>query len=248
MEPNYIEDLCVDDIPTQSTDSLLESLSLEIMEDSILQQINSGFNSSRDFLSTVIDKFNAIVENTDSDSARGIKHEMLNWTNRIILEIVHRYGLAYDNSFDESLECIDVLEALYNFFVIDRRENIESFFVNYIDVNKKQLAETIGIGGRSGDVTTIANKKKNISKNNIPILSNIDETVKFIVNAGITTEEFFTYVNDGDLYTSNVECYFEEGILIGNFFRDYVELEVDSGTGEISMNLRSSIRMSLITN
>ena len=101
MEPNYIEDLCVDDIPTQSTDSLLESLSLEIMEDSILQQINSGINSSRDFLSTVVDKFNAIVDNADDDSARGIKHEILNWTNRIILAIVHRYGLAYDNSFDE---------------------------------------------------------------------------------------------------------------------------------------------------
>ena len=248
MQPEYIEDLRVEDIPTQSTDSLLESLSLEIMGDSIMQQINSDINSSRDFLSTVIDKFNVIIENADSDSVRGIKQEVMSWAEKLVLAIVHKYSLGYNNPDDESLEILDILESMYNFFILDRKEKTTEFFIQYIDINKKQLAETMGIGSRSGDVTTIANKKKNISKHNIPILSNIDETVKHILESGVTTEEFLSIIDDGDLHTSNVAYYFESGMLIGEIFNDYVGLEVKTITGEISMDLRCAIRMNLSIN
>lgn len=246
MNEGYIEDLNVEDIATQTTDSLLESLSLEIMESSIMDQITQGRNSSRDFLETIIEKFNAIEENADADSVRGIRMEMMDWCNRLIRAIVSEYNLGYNNPGEETLECIDILESLYHFFILDRKENTKEFFINYININKKQIIDTLGIGGRGSDITSLAYRKKNIQKNNVPILSNLPEVIQFIVNSSsITSEEFFQLVDDGDLYTSNVRYYFESGMLVGAFFDDYVRKEVGTYTDDISTELRTAIRTSL---
>lgn len=246
MNTGYIDDLNIEEIHSQSADSLLESLSLEIMESSIMDQINNNQNSSRDFLETVIEKFNAIVENADSDSVRGIKYEMVEWCNRLILAIIREYNLGYNNPGEDSLDCIDILESLYHFFVLDKKENTKTFFINYININKKRIIDTLGIGGRGSDVTSLAYRKKNISKNNIPILSNLSEVIQFIMNSSsVTSEEFFSLVNDGDYYASNIQYYFESGMLVGVFFDDYVKNEIGSYADDISTELRAAIRADL---
>lgn len=242
----FIDELNVDDIPTQSTDSLLESLSLEIMESSINDQITYGSNTSRDFLETVINKFNAIIENSNDETSRGIKHEMLEWTNRLILSIVNEYNLGYNNPGEDSLENLDILESLYHFFVIDRERYTKDFFIKYIDIHKRDIINSMGIGGRGTDITTIANKKKNISKYNIPILSNLTEVISFIMNSNdIDSETFLSLVDEGEVYTSNISYYFETQMLVGDFFNKYVESEVGGFNDEISNDLRIAIRMNL---
>lgn len=246
MTEQFIDDLCVDDISTQSTDSLLESLSLEIMETSIKDQINGERSSDRDFLSTVIDKFEAITNNADTDSIRGISNEIIDWSNRLILAIVHEYNLGYNNPGDDSLENLDILESLYNFFVLDRKRYTKEFFIKYIDINKKQIIDSMGIGGRGTDITTIANRRKNINKLNVPILSNLTEVISYIINnTDVDSDEFLNIVDEGELYTSNVKYYFDTGMLVGNFFLKYVEEEVGSYTDEVSGELRTAIRTNL---
>ena len=246
MQEQYIDELCVDDIPNKSTDSLLESLSLEIMETSIIDQINGDRLSDRDFLSTVIDKFNAIVENSDTDTIRGISNEMVEWSERLILAIIHEYNLGYNNPGEDTLENLDILESLYHFFVLDRKRYTKDFFIKYIDINKRQIIDAMGISGRGTDITTIANKKKNINKLNIPILSNLTEVIQFIMNnEDITSDIFLDIVDEGEVYTSNVRYYFESGLIMGDFFFKYVEEEVGNYTDEVSGELRTAIRMTL---
>ena len=242
----YIDELCVEDIPTQTTDSLLESLSLDIMEESIRDQITLNVNPNRDFLGTIIDKFNAIVENADADSVRGIKQEMLEWCNRLISTIVNEYELGYNNPGEESLDCIDILESLYHFFVLDRRRNTKNFFIKYIEINKKEIIDAMCLTNKGTDITTIANKKKNISKDNISILSNLTEVIEFIMSsAGVSSTGFIDLVDEGDLYTSNVSYYFDTDMLAGDFFLKYIEEEVGGYTTDISTDLRTSIRSNL---
>lgn len=246
MEEQYIDDLCVDDIPTQSTDSLLESLSLEIMETSIKDQINGDRSSDRDFLGTVLDKFNAITDNADSDTIRGISDEIIEWANRLIVSIVNEFNLGYNNPGEESLENLDILESLYHVFILDRKRHTEEFFINYININKERLIETMGIGGRGTDVTTIANKKKKINKNNVPILSNIDEVVHYIVNnEDISPELFLNIIDDGEIYISNIKYYFDCDMLCGDFFYKFVEEETGGYLNNVSGELRSAIRIDL---
>lgn len=247
MNEEYVGDLYIEDIPTLTTDTLLESLSLEIMETSIMDQITQGINPNRDFLETIIDKFNAIVENADEDSVRGIKNEMIEWCNRLIIAIIDKFNLGYNNYDNDSLYCMDVLESLYHFFILDRTENTKTFFINYIEINKKEIIETLGIGGRGTDVTSLSYKKKNVHKNNVPILSNLTEVIQFILNSNcVTPDEFFNIIDDGALYTSNVHSYFNDGMIVGDFFNEYVRKDVIDYDDDISIDLRVAIRTSLI--
>ena len=246
MQEQYIDELCVEDIATQSTDSLLESLSLEIMETSINDQINGDRSSDRDFLGTVIDKFNTITEEGTPDTVRGIRDEIIEWANRLILSIVHEYNLGYNNPGEDSLENLDILESLYHFFILDRKRNTKEFFIKYIEINKKQIIDSMGIGGRGTDITTIANRKKNINKLNVPILSNLTEVVQHITNnCDITSDTFLDLIDDGELYTSNIKYYFDCDMLVGEFFDKYISEEVGEYGDDISGELRTAIRMEL---
>lgn len=246
MKEQYVEDMNVEEIGLRTADDLLDELSLPVMRTSILSQIQSTFQTNRDFLDTVLNKFRAINENADDDSARGIRSEMVDWANELILAIVHHYDLGYNNPDEDSLESLDILEALYNFFVLNKHENTENFFIQYIDIHKKEIVEQMGLNARSGDITTMANKKKNIPKHNVPILSNLNEVITFISNsAGVTSDEFLDIVDNGDYYNALVAGYFRDGMLVGDFFNQYIASEVGSYTDDISMELRSAIRTHL---
>jgi hypothetical protein len=143
---------------------------------------------------------------------------------------------------EESLDSLDILESLYHFFVIEKHDNTIEFFKKYIDINKKEIAESLGLNSRNGDITTIANRKKNISKDNIPILSNLDEVIEFVINSGVSSEEFLNTIDDGNYYTANVINYYNEGMLCGDFFSTYIEGEVGTYGDNITMELRSAIR------
>lgn len=246
MVEQYIEDLAVEEIPFQSTDALLDSLSLPVMERSIRDQIDGRFNTTRDFLDIVLNKFKAIDENAEEDSARGIRDEMVDWTNSLIHAIINRYNLGYNNINEESLDSLNVLETLYHFFVLDKTANVTNFFIQYIDINKQKIVESMGLNTKSTDITTMANKKKNLPKYNIPILSNLDEVIKYISNeAGITSDIFLQTINDGDYYVENIIRYIEEDMIMGDFYSDYIEGEVGNYNDDISMELRSAIRTHL---
>jgi hypothetical protein len=243
----YIDDLSVEDIASQTADMLLESLSLEVMESSIREQIQHNI-SRRDFLDTVLAKFRAINEYADDDTARGIRSEMVDWANSLIVVIVQQYDLGYNNPNEDSLDSLDILEVLYNFFVINKHDNTFDFFKQYIEINKKAIADQMGLNARSGDITTIANRKKNIPKDNIPILSNLDEVIQFIVSgANVESEEFLNTINDGNYYTAMMLDYFDAGLLCGNFFPEYIKGEVGRYAEDISMGLRNEIRIFLAT-
>ena len=148
----YVEGMEVATIASRTADDLLEELELSIMESSIRDQIQNGFNTSRDFLATVLNKFNAINEYADDDSARGIRSEMVDWANSLVSAIVTQYNLGYNNLDSESLDVLDVLESLYHFFVLDRHNNVIEFYKQYIDMHKREIAEQMNLSAKNGDI------------------------------------------------------------------------------------------------
>lgn len=242
MAQNHIEDLTVDEISTQTADSLLESLSLPTMENSIREQIEGEINTSRDFLETVLEKFRAIDKHADDDVMRGIRSEMVDWAYRLILTIVHHYNIGYDGADEDSMTALDTLEVLYQFFVLDKHQNTLDFFNSYIEVNKKAITETMGIVGRGVDVTAIANRKKGYSKHDVAILANMDEVIRFIAESEVSTSEFLSLIDTGDYAIAAVKSRFDDGTLIGEIFSDYISSEIGTYAEDISIGLRSSIR------
>lgn len=241
-------DLDLDNLEFQTASSLLESLSLDIMEDAINYQINGQSGSDQDFLTTVIRKFNIIINSVaDPESLTGLKAEMSDWSNRLIEAITTKYNIGYNiNCCNDSLESLSILESLYHTFILNRYEYVRVFLINYIDQNKTEIIQSLGLNAKGTDITSIAAKRKNIYKTNIPIIANLDEVINFILDSNVSSEEFLDMVDDGEVYVHDIHEYFETGTMIGNFVYDYISQELGGYSTQTSTDIRNAIRLHLI--
>ena len=174
-----------EDIPNTPVEVLLDSLSLGVMRNNISQQIKGVISSQQNFLSIVIEKFEQIDKNIeDNDARREIQYEIIDFCRGLILEITDLYNLGYDDDLGDSKKVVEILSVLYNFFVLRSKEFVCSFFINYIQREKSTLIKSVeefgSIDEKVSDITTISNEKKNVSSENIWILSHIDSIINFI--------------------------------------------------------------------
>lgn len=201
-------------------ESLLESLSLDLMKDNISRQIQYESSSTTDFLSTIISKFRVILEmdGIDDDDMREVRFQMVEFCDELITEISGHYELFMTELPDDYDTKIEILETLYNFFVLNRFSNVEKFLINYINKNKSELIEALGIDDKSKDITSMSNKKKNITRENVCILSSMTEIINHIrSNIHIGELEFINTINDGEYYADKLGEYYTNAEIAGNF-------------------------------
>ena len=76
-------------------ESLLASLSLDLMTDSIKQQIDGYVESPTDFLGIVLQKFNVILEDEtiSQEDKSEVKFQMIDFCQTIITEIANKYNM-----------------------------------------------------------------------------------------------------------------------------------------------------------
>lgn len=244
---SYIDDLDIEDIPVAGIDSLLESLSLDIMESNINNQIFAEIGIGTDFLDTVLLKFNTIKKYASDESVRKIQEEMIAWADKLAINITNKYSLGYMLPSEDSMESLDTLEALYHFFVLDRHRHTVNFFVNYISINKNRLIETMELDKKGNDITSMANRKRNMTKTATIISANLVEILEHIVEyESIGPDEFFNYTDDGDLYLQMIRTLFDSCTLAGDFFPTYVSQDTSDFTNDMAVELRIALRSMLL--
>lgn len=243
-----MNDDITDILETESldTESLLSSLSLDLITDNIMCQINNQTSSTTDFLDTIKLKFNAIVESDaiDDDDKSNLKYDMVEFCSRLIGEISNVYNIAVNMVSDDYQSALKLLDTLYNFFILNKFSNVEKFLINYIKANKMNLIDTLDIDDKSKDITSIANRKKNIDKYDVCILSCVSEIVDFIVNGNfVEPEEFIGYIDDGEIYISYMRDYYADMTISGNFANMLLHSVLSDGyDGSELTRIRNSIR------
>lgn len=232
-------------------DDLLNALGLSLTTDNIRKQINNETSSTINFLEEVRGKFdNFLVEETiDEEDKTEIKLQMMDFCEDLIQQIVDEYGLFLNVISDDYETLLSILDILYNFFILNRYQNVEDFIIQYIEINKVPLSESIENDDKIKDVTTISNRKKNFDPLDVFILSHINEIINFIKNSGvIDSHEFINTINDGELYISKIANLFDDGTLYGNFVPRLLQVvlgeEYDSNE---ATRIRNSIRTSFYT-
>lgn len=235
------------DVREQSMDMMLESLSLDIVQGNIEGQIDGSLSPNRDFLSIVISKYNTIKNNTVSeDDMRLLQGELIDFSNNLIDRIKDHYNLFINLADDDSMECLELLSVLYTFFVTNHEFYARTFLLEYIRINKVNIIDTMGIGGKSTDVTTQAFKKKNLNRNDVAILANINPVIDFVSDeAGVTPDEFLSYVNDGDYYINEMIGYIQGCVIGGDFVETYLDEVVDDRCSNSALRIRNDIRTML---
>ncbi len=234
-----------------STDleTLLESLSFDLMKDNIIMQIENQIPSTTDFLSTVISKFRYILEmdGIADDGIREIRYQIVDFCDELINKITSAYSLGINQVSDDYETKIEILETLYNFLIISRVSNTERFILSYINRYKDQIIETMGLDDKNKDITSFSAKKKNISRENICILSQLTEVINFIrQNHVVDPIEFISLINDGELYTDRLLQYYQDSTIFGDFTGILLNdvLDDDYDNGEIA-RIRNNIRIAL---
>lgn len=199
---------------------ILDMLGIDLMKDNMLKQIHNETSSTIDYLDILKGKFNGVVDedSIDSEDKSEVKSEMINFCEELITAISEEFDVMVNIISDDYQTMLDTVEVWYNFFVLNRCQNVERFLIHYIEQNKSPLISSIEVDDKVKDISSLSYKKKNFNKDDVFIMAHISEIVEFIKNGGIVeSEEFLTTIDDGDYYTNKMLEMFNNGTLYGNF-------------------------------
>ena len=232
-------------------DDLLNPLGLSLTTDNIRKQVRNETSSTLNFLEEVRSKFdNFLVEDSiEEEDKTEIKLQMIDFCEDLIQQIVDEYGLFLNVISDDYETLLSILDTLYNFFILNRYQNVENFIIQYIEINKAPLADSIETDDKIRDVTTISNRKKNFDPLDVFVLSHIHEIINFIKNSNVVDSlEFIETINDGELYIDKIANLFTEGTLYGNFVPKLLQVVLgDEYDSNEATRIRNSIRTSFYT-
>lgn len=231
-----------DRLNSQSIEELLDSLSLEIMKDNIKQQIYGELDSQRDFLDTVLSKFDFIVRNGDfdDDTIETLRTEIHDFCSDVINNIVDRYNLMYE---EQPSSVMDIANVLYHFFVLNKEDIVKNFIIGYIESNKRDIVDALSLD-KGSDVTSIASSYVTSDTDDIKIVSNVDAVIQYILSLNMSTEDFLDVICcEGEYYTNQFKEYVDCDILNGSFVSEYLSEVIDNYDSMFSTDIRNEIRI-----
>lgn len=228
-------------------DALLEALSLDMMKDNITSQITGESASVTDFLGIVTDKFYTIINNeeiNENDRAE-VKHQIVDFCQDLIATVGDTFDLAINLMSDDYETHLELLQTLYNFFVLNRFEHVQDFFINYINMNKMPIIDSIVDEDTGKDITSMSYKKKNIPRENTIILAKVSEIISFIQSSdAVDSMEFLDVIDDGEADVVDMKNYFFDGTIAGGFTQEIIESVIgDNYDNANYARIRNSIRI-----
>lgn len=237
---------------TDIGDTLFDTLPLGMMSNNIIAQINCDIGPSTDFVDIVFGKFNMILDNKpnyDDDDVQDLKIQINDFCHDMISKISDRFNLICNfNYMDESLQYMTVLESLYNFFILDKYDNVETFLISYIRNNCEYLASQFDTSDETEDVTTSSNRQRMIDDNMIVVLSHVDDVLELIRDSDISPIEFIDLIDDGNIHISNIREYIESEQILGDFVHQLLTDIITDYSDYSSTQIRASIRTAFMMN
>lgn len=210
-------------------DSLLSDLPIEVIKESIKEQISDPLSTNIDYVNTIVEKCSVLrKEFAENEDALAQINDLLdNFFRFLITEIDNKFDLTIDVS-DESVDSLILIgEILYNFLILRYKKNISRFIYKFIIKNKKSLVEQFEKQSKKKDVTSISLKKQIKNKDDILLISNLPNVIKYIMNLYIEPLDFLKYACDDEYYEGTI---LRQMILtskvVGNFVTEYLNLIV----------------------
>lgn len=227
-------------------DTLLADLPLDLIKENIKEQINDPLSTSIDYVNVITEKCDLIKEQfEDPEIHQTIKNNLRNFFQFVLDELEKRFGFILDLD-DEEDEIIALGEAMYNFFILRYRKNISRFIYKFIIKNKKSLADHFESIGKRKDVTSISLKKQIKNKDDILIISNLPNVIKYILSLEVEPLDFLKYAADDEIYEATmIKKFITEGKIAGNFVNDYLNLIKDE-YDEILDEIQTDVKLKII--
>jgi hypothetical protein len=230
---------------------ILGDLPIDIIKENIKSQIEDPLLFSTNHCDQVYETLDeAMDEIGHIDEYREELAEMRDDFNSfLITELDSRFSLGIDIENMQNYEMEEVGKHSYEFFVVNLKENITNFLMNYICINKSYLASLFTDEYKRKDVTTSNMKKLTKNKDDVVILANIISVIYHILDMEVDPEDFMELaVEPGELTGECVKEYVQNFKIANNFvYSLFNEIKyahndaIDEFASEIGLMLQNNL-------
>ena len=223
---------------------ILGDLPLDIIKENVKSQIEDPLVFVSNQCDEVYETLNeALDEFGHIDEYKQEIYEMKDSFSIFILEELDKkfnLGVDFDNLQDYELH--EMAVNCYDFFIVNIKEYISNFILNFILCNKSMLCEAFE------DVTTLNMKRITKNKEDVVILSNLNSVINYILDLDHYPEDFIELAPEpGEYVGSCITEYVNSFKLAGNFVVNLLN-EVRYSHNDIIDEIASDITMTMIEN
>lgn len=211
-------------IDENEIDHILADIPFDLLRETILEQIEYPINNSINYLDTILSKAKMYTERyrdteIDTDVTKAVNEFLVS----IMVEIDAKYQLGLDiDVISESADVYEIGEAVYNYFIVNYSKNISRFMAKYIEKYKKTLSDTFTDINKK-DVSTISYKRIIKNKDDLVIIANLPDILKYIIDQEIDDVEFLQLSSgNNDYYSSIIINLLESNRMLGGFVVNYL--------------------------
>lgn len=203
----------------------------EFLENEVNEQIEYLFEPNRiNYISSYISKYKFLKSKyaANLDFVEGLKDRKQDTVKFIIEAICERFSI----NIDEEDYSTKMAKTLYKFFVLDYKDNLITFFMNYIAANKKAIVTEVKALKKGRDISTIVSKNKYANNNDALIINNINYILLELITSMTEDDSNLDLVidDDDDIVSINMRDMINEGLITFNgtfnmFISPFVEKE-----------------------
>jgi hypothetical protein len=166
----------------------------------------------------------------------------------LITELDSRFMLGVDLDNLQSYEIEDIGKHSYEFFVVNLKENMTNFLMNYICLNKSYLASLFTDEYKRKDVTTSNMKKLTKNKDDVVILANIISVIYHILDLEVDPDDFMELAVEPGEYSGEMVKEYVRSFKIANNFVYSLFNEIKYTHNDVIDEFASEICLLLQTN
>lgn len=199
---------------------VLGDLPIDIIKENIKSQIGDPLTFSSNQAEQVYETLDeAIKEFGHIDEYKNDIYELKDDFSTFLIEEVNtKFNLGIDLENLEDFEVHDMARQCYDFFIVNLKEVLTTFVLNYINSNKSSISEVFDDEYKKKDVTTTNMKKLTKNKNDVIILSNIISIINYILDLEHQPEDFIELSTEpGEYIGECIKGYVNSFKIAGNF-------------------------------
>lgn len=235
-------------VTSEEIDNLVAELPFDLLKENILEQIDDPVANHVNYMETIITKCKIFKEqfSDDPDVVRQVDDSLYEFISFIINKINDRFDLGIDLNAGFTYDDMIVYgSAIYSYFILRYKKNITKFVINYINTHESNLIEYYGDKNKK-DVSTLVYKKQIKRPEMLPIITNLQSIINFIIGLDIEPIEFVELSMNGSNYEANVvKRLIDNNIITGDFVRMYVDICIDDHEYIVD-NIYTKIKTKLI--
>lgn len=199
---------------------VLGDLPIDIIKENIKSQIGDPLTFSSNQAEQVYETLDeALNEFGHIDEYKGEIYELKDdFSIFLIKEVDNKFNLGIDVENLRDFEIHDIARHCYDFFIVNLKEVLTTFVLNYINTNKSYISEVFDDEYKKKDVTTTNMKKLTKNKNDVIILSNITSVINYILDLDHQPEDFINLSTEpGEYIGECIKEYVNSFKIAGNF-------------------------------